>query len=448
MEAWLPVNWTGRFLSTGNGGVSGCIQYEDMAYTSGLGFSTVSANNGHNGTGGEAFYKNDDVVADFAWRSMHTGVVVGKKISEAFYGEPYTKSYYLGCSTGGRQGLKSAQSFPDDFDGIVAGAPAASFDNLTSWSGNFYKILGDPDSPTYVTTEMWATIHEDIIKQCDGIDGALDGIIEDPELCDYRPEGLLCASDATNTSSCLTGPQAEAVGKVFSPVYGVNGALVYPRMQPGSEIVASNILYAGPFAYTNAWYRYVIYNDPNWDPATLDAEQMAYAAAKNPWNIETWEGDLSRLRDRGSKLLQYHGLMDGLISSENSPRYYNHVSRTMGLPTEELDDFYRFFRISGMSHCTGGDGAHAIGNEQGNMESLDPDENALMAMVRWVEEGVAPTTLIGTKWKGDTADTGVDYKRAHCKYPARNVYVGTGNGTDIDGWKCVVGGVGNAKQEL
>ncbi|KAK7543810.1 Tannase/feruloyl esterase [Phyllosticta citricarpa] len=448
MEAWLPVNWTGRFLSTGNGGVSGCIQYEDMAYTAGLGFSTVSANNGHNGTGGETFYNNEDIVTDFAWRSIHTGVVVGKKISEAFYGKTHTKSYYLGCSTGGRQGLKSAQSFPDDFDGIVAGAPAAAFVNLTSWSGNFYKILGDEDAPTYVSSDLWAAIHEDILKQCDGIDGVVDGVIEDPELCLYRPESFICAPDATNTTSCLTPAQAGAVRLVFSPVYGVNGSLVYPRMQPGSEIVASKRLYAGPFQYTNDWYRYAIYNDPSWDPASLDSEQMEFASNKNPGNIQTWEGDLSALRDRGSKLLHYHGLMDGLISSENSPRYYNHVARTMGLTVEEIDEFYRFFRISGMAHCTGGDGAHAIGNEQGNMESLDPEENALMAMVRWVEEGIAPETLIGTKWKGDTKDTGVAYKRAHCKYPARNVYVGSGDGTDQEGWKCVGGGLGEAKAEL
>lgn len=165
VEAWLPANWTGRFLSTGNGGVSGCIQYEDMAYASDLGFATVSGNNGHNGTRGIAFGENDDVVLDFAWRSVHTGVVVGKKISNAFYGKDYTKSYYLGCSTGGRQGFKSAQSFPDDFDGVVAGAPAFSFVNLTSWSGHFYTILGGNDTDRFVPTPLWTKIHEDILDQ-------------------------------------------------------------------------------------------------------------------------------------------------------------------------------------------------------------------------------------------------------------------------------------------
>jgi len=141
LEAWLPTNWTGRFLSIGNGGVSGCIQYEDIAYATSFGFATVGANNGHNGTSGNAFYENFQIVADFAYRSVHTGVVVGKEITEAYYNRNYSKSYYLGCSTGGRQGFKSAQDFPEDFDGIVAGAPALAFNNLSSWSGHFRKSL-------------------------------------------------------------------------------------------------------------------------------------------------------------------------------------------------------------------------------------------------------------------------------------------------------------------
>jgi len=139
LEAWLPTDWTGRFLSTGDGGLSGCIQYEDIAYGTSFGFATVGANNGHNGTSGEAFYMKSQVVADFAYRSVHTGVVVGKEIVKAYYQKDYTKSYYLGCSTGGRQGFKEAQDFPNDFDGIVAGAPALAFNNLSSWSDSFCR---------------------------------------------------------------------------------------------------------------------------------------------------------------------------------------------------------------------------------------------------------------------------------------------------------------------
>lgn len=132
MEAWLPEDWAGCFLSTGNGGLGGCIQYEDIDYGTSLGFATVGTNNGHDGMTRQAFLNNLDVITDYAWCAVHEGVLLGKQISEAFYQIPHNKSYYLGCSTEGRQGFKEAQDFPEDFDGIIAGAPAFAFNNLTS----------------------------------------------------------------------------------------------------------------------------------------------------------------------------------------------------------------------------------------------------------------------------------------------------------------------------
>jgi feruloyl esterase len=255
MEAWLPSNWTGRFLSAGNGGLNGCIGYADLAYTSALGFAAVGTNNGHDGTSGEPFFNNPDVVEDFAYRALHTGVVVGKEIAETYYGKAHEKSYYLGCSTGGRQGFKSAQDFPDDFDGIVAGAPALAFNNLTSWSGHFYPITGPPNSSTFVTSAQWIGVHIDVLKQCDALDGFADGILEDPLRCQYDPSGLVCP-EGTNSTVCLTPTQVETVKAVFSPLVNDDGDLVYPRLQPGAEIVAAFTLFNGvPFSYTADWFK-------------------------------------------------------------------------------------------------------------------------------------------------------------------------------------------------
>jgi feruloyl esterase len=178
LEAWLPSDWTGRFLSTGNGGIYGCIQYEDIAYGTSFDFATVGANNGHNRTSGKAFYHASNVVEDFAWRSMRTEVVVGKEVTTLFYGKNFTKSYNLGCSTGGRQGMKSAQMFPADFDGIVAGAPAFDFNDLSSWSGWLGVTTGfDNTSSSFVDEALWSVVHDEILTQCDGIDGAIDGYV-------------------------------------------------------------------------------------------------------------------------------------------------------------------------------------------------------------------------------------------------------------------------------
>jgi feruloyl esterase len=177
-------------------------------------------------------------------------VVVGKEVTRRFFGVPHTKSFYLGCSTGGRQGLKSVQDFPEDFDGVVAGAPAADWNHLMDWSGNFFLITGPPSAPTFLSIAQWLdVIHPDILKQCDGIDGVMDGIIEDANLCNYDPSDLICAP-GQNTSSCITEAQAETVHKVFSPFF-IEGQFAYPRYQPGAESTVSALLLGGTmFAFT------------------------------------------------------------------------------------------------------------------------------------------------------------------------------------------------------
>ena len=441
MEAWLPRNWTGRFLSTGNGGISGCIQYEDMAYTSSLGFATVGANNGHNGTGGSAFLNNEDVVIDFAWRSIHINTIIGKQITQSFYSKPHTKSYYLGCSTGGRQGFKSAQSFPSDFDGIVAGAPAVRFNYLNAWSGFFYPTIRDAGPDGFPPNSTWDAIDTALLSQCDTLDGANDGMLTDPNLCNFRPEALICSDTSSNTSACITGKQASTIRAIFSNLYGENGTFVYPHLQLGPGLLATiyTIYSRAQFPYTADWFRYVVFNDPNYDVDHLTPADWSYAWNKNVGDINTWSGDLSSFQNSGGKILHYHGLVDQIITSSISPLYYDHVSRTMNLPSPQLDEFYRFFRIPGMQHCQGGVGATFIGNKGATSASLSPDENVLMAMVRWVEQDVPPETITGTKYVNDTMDMGVDFKRRHCRYPSRSVFVGgeQGNWKDEGLWRCM-----------
>ncbi|KAH7161112.1 tannase and feruloyl esterase [Dactylonectria macrodidyma] len=429
MEAWLPLDWNGRFLGVGNGGLAGCLKYEDVNYGVSHGFATAGANNGHNGTSGLPFYNNPGVVEDYVYRSVHLTAELGKQVTRKFYGKKHTKSYYLGCSTGGRQGFKEAQDFPHDFDGIVAGAPAFDLNALMYWTGQFYIATGPPGSETFLTASQWELVYSDILTQCDGLDGSVDGVLEDPSLCQYRPEDLICAPD--QSSDCITGTQAATVRAVFSPVYGAEGDLVYPRLQPGAN--ATDRFFAGePHQYPVEWFRYAIYNDPNWDPATLNVQDWLKAKAEDPFKVSTWKGDLSAAKDRGTKILHYHGLEDNAITSDNSARYYDHVSRTMNLPSENLDDFYRYFRISGMAHCRGGNGAYMIGSDQATFTSYEPNGNALAAIVRWVEEGIAPDYILGVQNPGEGNMT-----RKHCKYPRRNVYKGTGDTNDVDNWECV-----------
>ncbi|KAF5346152.1 hypothetical protein D9758_009942 [Tetrapyrgos nigripes] len=442
MEAWLPRNWTGRFLSTGNGGVGGCIQYADMAYTSGLGFATVGANNGHNGTFGKFFLNNSDVLEDFVYRSIHTGVVVGKEITKTFYGSEYTKSYYLGCSTGGRQGLKSIQDFPEDFDGVVAGAPGNQWNNIIDNFSHVFNVTGTPDAPTFVPQEAWLNIiHPDIMKQCDNIDKVQDGVIEDPSLCNYDPSGIICSGSGDN-SSCITAEQADIVRKVFSPFF-IGDEFIQSRLIPGSEVAEPlAIVLAGDVAgFSTEWFRFVVDSNPDLDVKTLGESDWKKCIDQNPFNISTFKGDISAFKNRGGKLLTYHGQADGLISPNNSEIYYGHVSNTMGLSTSQMDDFYRLFRISGMFHCSQGPGAWNVGqglfgDTAPGSDYLDPEKNVLMAAVRWVEEGTAPDSIQGTKFVNDTNSLGVEASRKHCKFPLRNMYDGSGDSTKPESWSC------------
>lgn len=419
-----------------------------MLYTTQFGFATVGTNNGHFGDTGRFFLNNPETLQDFAYRAMHTGVVIGKQITKLFYTQTsngYKKSYYMGCSTGGRQGWKSLEKFPDDFDGVLAGSPAFNFINLASWGSRFLKITGTNTSDTFVTAEQWGNlVHNEILRQCDGLDGAMDRIIEDPDLCHPILETLLCNSSSSHTTpntsgSCLSGKQVNTVNQVFTPMTGTHGEIMYPRMQPGSEVLAAYIYYSGqPMQYPEDWYRYVVFNNTSWDPYSWTLKDAEIANRQNPFDIRTWDSDLvPGFGKKGGKVLHYHGMEDPIITSDSSKFWYKHVADTTDTSPSDLDEYYRFFTISGMGHCSPGSGASYIGQGFGTYvdgSQYHPEDNVLMAIVQWVEEGIAPEFVRGAKL---ATDGSVEYTRKHCKYPKRNQYVGPGSYTDENAWKCV-----------
>lgn len=195
-----------------------------------------------------------------------------------------------------------------------------------------------------------------------------------------------------------------------------------------------------PFPLSTDWWRYVVYSDPTWDPSTWTVKDAEPSIKQNPYNIATWNADLSTLRDAGTKLLTYHGLQDDLISSDNSKLYYHRILGTMDLEPSQLDEFYRFFPISGMTHCRWGDGANGIENMPDTYSGSDePEDNVLMAMVQWVEEGIPPETVRGAKFANAKGAVGsaVEYHRKHCRYPLKNMFKGPGNYTDENAWECI-----------
>lgn len=442
VEVWLPSKnnaWNGRLMASRNGGLAGCIEYDDMAYLSSLGFATVGDNGGHNSStpDGSAFLNNNEAVIDFSYRSRHVAVVAAKQVIKQYYGQAASYSYYVGCSTGGRQGLKSAQDFPDDFDGIMAGSSASDFDHLSDWTSRFLLLTGFGEDDRALSVDQWAFVNQEVLAQCDEpLDGVADGIIEDPTICDFNATVLSCS--ASTDPRCLTSTQVQTVNDVYSELYDQSGNLLYPSLSLGAELEASQQgLFTGSIiGNARNWIANAIWNNSDWDARTLS--QTEYTKADETdilhGNVSAWNGDLSAFREKGGKLMMYHGMADPNIAGENSQRYYLHVASTMNASNDELDNFFRFYRISGNGHCSaGGAGAWEFGQLPA---ARNGRHNAIYDLMAWTENGTAPEFITGTKFINDDPEQGVAFERNHCRFPYRTTYDGQGNPNDTASWGC------------
>ncbi|KAK5724354.1 hypothetical protein LTR15_004399 [Elasticomyces elasticus] len=448
MEVWLPNNstdaWNGRTLSTDNGGANGCVHYVDLEYVTSLGFAAIGDNGGHNSSAfdGGWMYFNNEAILDWVYRARHAATEAGKQVIDQFYGEEHTYSYYMGCSTGGQQGLYSAQHFPDDFDGIIAGSAAADFNHLQAWSGRFVQLTGlNSSDPKFLTIAQWTIVQSYIFDVCDAaLDGVDDGIIEDPTICKFDATAIpVCAEGATD--NCLTATQIDTVTQVFSELYNSEGELLYPQLLYGSQIDAFKLgqLSGSVQGIAKSWYGGAVYNSSTYDATQMNQADYAQADATDELHghVSAFSGDLSAFNAAGKKLLMYHGLADPLVSGANSQRYYLKVAKTLGMGNTDMDSFMRYFRISGMAHCgVGGiSGAGAWMFGQSGLASAGSD-NVIMNMVDWVENGNAPDTITGTKFWYDTPSAGIEFERTHCRFPYRTTYSGSGDWTDPSTWSC------------
>ncbi|KAF7290313.1 Carboxylic ester hydrolase [Mycena chlorophos] len=412
-EMWLPDEWNGRFMGLGNRGLTGCIRYDQLEYSSStLHFATVSTNGGHDGDTAQPLLKNPESLLDYASRAVHTEAVIGKQLLEAYYGGPANHSYYMGCSQGGRQGVQSALQHPDDFDGILAGAPTVDFSNLMHWTAMQHAHVAGNSS---ISPAAWKQISKEVLRQCDALDGVVDGIITEPDSCDFRPESLLCSEGQPKGAFCLTVAQVDALRNIYAPMYGAGGKLISARFDPGAESspLLGRLYGDAMLSHPASWLKYVVLNGSEVQGKDYGVTKNKAIRAATGEEMDTSSGDFSAFRERGGRLITYHGRADGILPSGRSKQYYDHVSRTNSLPT--LDDFYRLFLIPGMDHCENGPGAFKFGQ---SATAAAPTNNSthdiISALVDWVENGVAPESIVGTDVKGK--------EREHCRYPMKSVW--------------------------
>jgi feruloyl esterase len=414
LAVWLPAaDWNGKFLAVGNGGWAGSVSYPAMAQSIFEGYATASTDTGHKG--GEVSFAMGHVekMIDYGWRSEHEMTLKAKAIITAFYGKGPTLSYWNGCSTGGKQGLMEAQRFPEDYDAIIAGAPANYQTHLHAWTV-WVGQTNDKDPANFVPPSKYPMIHKAVIAACDAIDGVKDGVLNDPRKCKFDPAKLLCSG--ADSDSCLTAAQVDTVKKLYSTPKWKTGEVIFPPFEPGSELgwtpmvggKAPNNVGLGTFQWT--------YNDPNWDWKAFDLDRDTLAAdrAENGM-INATNPDLSKFKARGGKLIMYHGWADPLIAPENSINYYNSVQAKMG---GKQDDWYRLFMVPGMGHCRGGEGPNQF--------------NAVAVLERWKEQGTAPAQMIASH----LTDGSIDTTRPLCPYPQAAVWNGKGSTNDAANFSC------------
>lgn len=448
-EVWLPAtkNWNGNFLGIGNGGFAGFIGmgghqgYEELQSNLMRGYATAGSDSGHTGLPTDASwaYHHPEKVADFGWRALHLTTLRAKQIIHAYYGKPAHYAYFDSCSDGGREALMEAQRFPSDYDGILAGAPAAYWTSMLA--GGLSETQAMMENPAaFIPMLKLPAIEHAALAACDAQDGVKDGIISDPQSCHFNPDVLLCKGQ--DSGSCLTAPQLATLKLMYKGGVNDAGKVVTPGFMPGDELAwGAWDIGADPGAsygaqYLNNFFRYMVTQNPRWNPLTADVDaSLREAQQATGRELNATNPDLSKFASLGGKLILYHGWNDQAISPWNTIHYYHAVQHTLG--GAKTASFVRLYMVPGMEHCGGGPGATDLG-QMGAPTLPGAKYNAFNALVDWVQKGQAPGELIATKFaKGPDGKQKPVMTRPLCPYPKVLKYNGTGDTNKASSFSCV-----------
>ncbi|KUJ12196.1 tannase and feruloyl esterase [Mollisia scopiformis] len=458
---FLPDEWNLRFMGSGNGGFGGGINWNDMETHALSGFASMSTDTGHVSAVPDASWalNNPETQIDWGHRAMHNSVKLSKLITQKYYSAKIKYSYFSACSTGGRQGFKSIQKYPSDFDGIVSAAPAWWTSHLQPWHLAVSLWNLPLDSPHHIPGSLFKVIAEEAIRQCDPQDGVLDGIISNPRACIFRPETLLC-TPTSKPGTCLTLPQLKTLDKIQSPWIDTNATFLFPSLSLGSETEfgrAMNLDSGHPSPMGTVWLSNFLLNHSsstassyNW-AENFDLATVQLGDELNPGEANADDFDITPLADRGGKVIHYHGYSDGLIPAEASIYLHNQILRTLipkGL-SRPISSFYKLYMIPGLQHCRGSTGDApwyiAGGGQPASLGATvksvpgyeDARHDVVLALMRWVEEGIEPEEIVATKFVDDDVEKGVRRQRPVCVYPKHAKWDGVGD-QDLEGsWACV-----------
>jgi feruloyl esterase len=417
MEVWLPAaNWNGKFLMVGNGGWNGNVDRNAIANGLRRGYAAASTDTGHEGGGGP-WMANAEKLVDFGYRAVHETTAKAKALINAFYGNTPRLSYFQGCSAGGRQGLKSAQMFPEDFNGIVAGAPALNTTGRAAFAVYAAQALRKEEG-SYIPATKYPAIHAAVMQACDAKDGVTDGVLENPRACSFDPKVIECKA-GVDDASCLTPAQVVAARALYAPLKNSRtGTLIFTGLEPGSEKGWSTFGGQQPFVVATQMYQQMVFKNPSWEYKALNFDSdMALVDSIEKGNVNAMNPNLQPFLSRGGKLIQYHGWADQQIPPGTSPEYYQAVTQRLG-GADKVKGGYRLFMVPGMGHCGGGDGTSTF--------------DMLAALERWVEGGQAPDSIPASR----VAEGRTDRTRPLCSYPQVATFKGTGSPDEASNFVC------------
>jgi feruloyl esterase len=446
MEVWMPLAaWNGKFQGEGNGGFAGIIGYASLAGGLSRGFATAGTDAGHAAGPTDASWAlgHPEKIIDFGYRGVHEMTLKAKAIVRAFYGKDPQHSYFGSCSDGGREALMEAQRYPEDYDGILAGAPANYWTHLLmagAWEAQ--ALMKDPAS--YIPPSKITALGAAVNAACDQQDGVADGVINDPGACRFDPSVLLCKGP--DSDSCFTAAQVEALKKIYAGPKNSKGQQLYVGRPMGGEDGPGGwklwITGAAPgkslqYAFTTNFFKYMVFNNPDWDFKTFNFDtDVKIDDEKQAANLNATDPNLKPFRARGGKLIIYHGWNDPAISPLNTINYYNSVLQTLGL--KDSNDLLRLYLVPGMQHCGGGRGATSFGQQSSS--TADPQHGIYAALEQWVEQGIAPGPIVATKYVSDLdPKQGVKFTRPLCPYPQIAKYKGSGDTNDAGNFACTEG---------
>lgn len=451
-EVWFPTTtWNKRLWSAGNGGLAGSVDTLSLTVALSRDYAASATDTGHTGSDKDGSWAlgHPEKLSDFGFRAIHETTVDAKVLLSAYFGHPPSYSYFVSGSNGGREGLMEAERFPDDYDGIQAGAPALEGTNIipvTAWMQQ--QLLRTPAS--WIPASKLPAITAAVIKECDAKDGLVDGQIDDPRECHFQPESLLCKGE--ETKSCLTQAQVLALRAIYEgPPQSTNSTHChspYRGYAPGGEqgwnkwIVDKGPRKSTAYLYSLEFYRYLIYQEPRW---TLDNFDLAHDAPETVKRLgpsyDACDADLSRFAQRGGKLILYHGWNDFALPPEMTIDYYQRIETLLG--ADRTHSFVQLYMAPGMEHAFAGPGPNAFGQAIAPPASADPSDNISTAMEEWVEHGVVPGAIIAGKYSSDIKPL-IDPEgmkairtRPLCPFPQVARWNGSGSIDDATNFSCV-----------